>query len=202
MSLSQNISFVLGASLGGALAVAPGPWLMYALDAAGFAVSFFFLSRLQPLPRLAASDAAPPPVWREIAAGLRYAVSRRDLLGSYSADLVAMFFAYPNALGWWRCAPCCRRWCVTGPTSYQVPSSPKTWTDVSAMLAWKVLSKPPMHGPAGYKVARETLTGPRHWCGPHLRSRSVASCEPLIGASTTVYLTVPVWRSLVHWDGP
>jgi MFS family permease len=98
MSLSQNISFVLGASLGGALAVAPGPWLMYALDAAGFGVSFFFLSRLQPLPRLAGSGSAPPPVWREIAAGLRYAVSRRDLLGSYAADLAAMFFAYPNAL--------------------------------------------------------------------------------------------------------
>ncbi|MGH3259738.1 MAG: MFS transporter, partial [Streptosporangiaceae bacterium] len=31
-------------------------------------------------------------------AGLRYAAGRRDLLGSYLADLAAMIFAYPNAL--------------------------------------------------------------------------------------------------------
>jgi MFS family permease len=35
---------------------------------------------------------------REILVGLRYAVSRRDLLGSYLADLSAMIFAYPNAM--------------------------------------------------------------------------------------------------------
>jgi MFS family permease len=101
MSLSQNISLVIGASLGGALAVAPGPWLVYALDAAGFAVSFCFLTRLPPLPRLGSEDSsetAQRPAWREIVAGLRYAASRRDLLGSYAADLAAMFFAYPNAM--------------------------------------------------------------------------------------------------------
>ena len=37
-------------------------------------------------------------VLREIGTGLRYAVSRRDLLGSYLADLSAMIFAYPNAM--------------------------------------------------------------------------------------------------------
>ena len=40
MSLSTNASVLVGSSLGGVLAVAPGPWLVYALDAAGFAVSF------------------------------------------------------------------------------------------------------------------------------------------------------------------
>ena len=40
LSLSTNASVLLGSSLGGVLAVAPGPWLVYALDAAGFAVSF------------------------------------------------------------------------------------------------------------------------------------------------------------------
>jgi len=37
-------------------------------------------------------------VLREILTGLRYAVGRRDLLGSYLADLSAMIFAYPNAM--------------------------------------------------------------------------------------------------------
>src|ERR1700727_627617 len=56
LSLSTNASVLLGSSLGGVLAVAPGPWLVYALDAAGFAVSFFLLSRLPPLPAIAAGD--------------------------------------------------------------------------------------------------------------------------------------------------
>jgi MFS family permease len=107
LSLSTNASVLVGSSLGGVLAAAPGPWLVYALDAAGFAVSFVMLSRLPGL---------PPPVSgghgqgeehtgtpnggvpREILTGLRYAAGRRDLLGSYLADLAAMIFAYPNAM--------------------------------------------------------------------------------------------------------
>src|SRR6202034_2218906 len=45
MSLSVNASVLVGSSLGGVLAVAPGPWLVYALDAAGFAISFVLLTR-------------------------------------------------------------------------------------------------------------------------------------------------------------
>jgi MFS family permease len=108
MSLSTNASVLVGSSLGGVLAASPGPWLVYALDAAGFAVSFAMLSRLPKLPpvRAAREEAEPRepgeladgPALREILVGLRYAVSRRDLLGSYLADLSAMIFAYPNAM--------------------------------------------------------------------------------------------------------
>jgi len=114
LSATQNIGVLLGSSLGGVLAVAPGPWLVYALDAAGFVVSFFMLSRLPPLPPEAApqvehagpaedgtdapSAAQPGQALRDILVGLRYAISRKDLLGSYLADLSAMIFAYPTAL--------------------------------------------------------------------------------------------------------
>jgi MFS family permease len=109
LSLSTNASVLLGSSLGGVLAVAPGPWLVYALDAVGFAVSFFLLSRLPPLPPIAAGvddsgeevqnlSVSNGPLLREILIGLRYAVGRKDLLGSYLADLAAMVFAYPNAM--------------------------------------------------------------------------------------------------------
>jgi MFS family permease len=104
LSGSQNISVLLGSSLGGVLAVSPGPWVVYALDAAGFAVSFVLLSKLPKLPpepvpgTRVEDDAVPGPAVREILVGVRYAVSRKDLLGSYLADLSAMIFAYPNAL--------------------------------------------------------------------------------------------------------
>lgn len=100
LSLSTNASVLLGSSLGGVLAAAPGAWLVYALDAAGFAVSFVMLSRLPKLPPTQEESAqlASGPALREIFVGLRYAVGRRDLLGSYLADLSAMIFAYPNAM--------------------------------------------------------------------------------------------------------
>jgi MFS family permease len=108
LSLSTNASVLLGSSLGGVLAVAPGPWLVYALDAVGFVVSFFLLS--WGVPELPAGAVAGEcgdghdqsvsngPLLREILIGLRYAVGRKDLLGSYLADLSAMVFAYPNAM--------------------------------------------------------------------------------------------------------
>ena len=107
MSLTVNASVLVGSSLGGVLAAAPGPWLVYALDATGFAVSFAMLSRLPKLPPVPSDDAEETQgqtgrqngsALREIGTGLRYAVSRRDLLGSYLADLAAMIFAYPNAM--------------------------------------------------------------------------------------------------------
>jgi MFS family permease len=104
MSMSQNANFILGSALGGVLAVTPGPWLVYGIEAAGFAASFCFLTLLPALPATLPATAGaddgtePGPALREIATGLRYAISRKDLLGSYVADLTAMILAYPNAL--------------------------------------------------------------------------------------------------------
>jgi len=95
LSISQNASFLLGSALAGVLAVTPGPWLVYGMDGAGFVVSFGLLTRLHPLPGAVGDDHA---TLRGITAGLRYAVRRQDLLGSYLVDLAAMIFAYPNAL--------------------------------------------------------------------------------------------------------
>jgi MFS family permease len=76
---------------------------------AGYVVSFAMLRRLPALPPIApgadpggdGGDGGGPsraPALAEILVGLRYAISRRDLLGSYLADLSAMIFAYPNAM--------------------------------------------------------------------------------------------------------
>jgi len=113
MSLSTNASVLVGSSLGGVLAASPGPWLVYALNAAGYLVSFVMLSRLPKLPPVPAETggageageaggaggaAGEGHALAQILVGLRYAVSRKDLLGSYLADLAAMIFAYPNAM--------------------------------------------------------------------------------------------------------
>jgi len=97
LSMSQNACFLAGSALGGVLAVTPGPWLVYGLDAASLAISFGFLTRLHPLPGAAAAGHAALR-GSSLVAGLRYAAGRQDLLGSYLADLAAMIFAYPNAL--------------------------------------------------------------------------------------------------------
>jgi hypothetical protein len=75
-----------------------GPWLVYGLDAAGLAVSFGFLTLLEPLPGAAGTAQGRRAPMRDITAGLRYAAGRQDLLGPYLVDLAAMIFAYPSAL--------------------------------------------------------------------------------------------------------
>jgi len=103
MSMSMNATVLIGSSLGGVLAVTPGAYSVYGLDAAGFIASFALLSTLPALPQLTQGGEAASPgnartVLRDVLAGLRYAGSRKDLLGSYLVDLAAMIFAYPNAL--------------------------------------------------------------------------------------------------------
>jgi MFS family permease len=101
LSLSQTATVLAGSAIGGILAITPGAYTVYALDAAGFVVSFWFLSRLPslPQPRRSSSDEGETvTVLGDIATSLRYAVRRKDLMGSYLVDLAAMIFAYPNAL--------------------------------------------------------------------------------------------------------
>ena len=100
LSLSASASMIAGTTLGGLLATWPGPRAVYVLDAASFAVSLGFLSRLGPLPAPATADGddAPSGGLGGLLSGLRYARGRPELIGSYLADLAAMTFAYPNAL--------------------------------------------------------------------------------------------------------
>ena len=99
MSMSASATFLIGSSLGGVLAITPGAYSAYALDVAGFLVSFGMLSRLPPLPVQGQQGSARNgALVGDFLAGLRYAGSRKDLLGSYLVDLAAMIFAYPNAL--------------------------------------------------------------------------------------------------------
>jgi MFS family permease len=99
LSLSGNASFIVGASLGGVLAAGPGPGVVYAADAASFALSTGLLCLLRPLPADAPSgERGRPAGLRSVLAGLGYARRRPELIGSYLADLAAMTLAYPASL--------------------------------------------------------------------------------------------------------
>ena len=93
-SIRWTLGTVLGPAIGGILISALGVWSAYAVDAITFAISVVILLRL-PSIRAAAEASAS---LRHVIQGLKYAASRRDLLGTYAVDLIAMIFAFPYAL--------------------------------------------------------------------------------------------------------
>jgi MFS family permease len=93
-SLRSTLLMIVGPSLGGIIIAAYGLQITYAFDAVTFGVSLLLLTRLRAVP----PTAAEPVDLRRIGEGLRYALGRRDLLGTYLVDWVAMVFGMPNAL--------------------------------------------------------------------------------------------------------
>ncbi len=93
--LSGNLAMIAGPALAGALIAFAGLELTYGLDAATFVVSLAALRAMRTPPP--APD-APPPSWRSVVEGVRYAGSRQELLGTYLVDMNAMFFGMPLAL--------------------------------------------------------------------------------------------------------
>ncbi|HJP76124.1 MAG TPA: MFS transporter [Pseudonocardiaceae bacterium] len=95
-SVGGNVSLIIGPAIGGALMAGPSPAWAYGIDAVTFVVSVAFLFALRPLPR--SSDAEAASGLRGIGASLRFALGRRELLGSYLVDMAAMALAFPVAL--------------------------------------------------------------------------------------------------------
>jgi MFS family permease len=67
----------------------------FLIDAVSFAASLVCLWAMKPLPRKAPGVSSPVG---SIIEGIRYAVGRPDLIGTYVVDIVAMIFAMPMAL--------------------------------------------------------------------------------------------------------
>ena len=93
-SLVTTVGMVGGPALGGGLIALLGLPAAYGFDVGTFAVSLVALRLMRAMP--------PPsderPSLRSIGEGFRYARSRPELIGTYSVDIVAMFFGMPNAL--------------------------------------------------------------------------------------------------------
>ncbi|MBO0812566.1 MAG: MFS transporter [Microlunatus sp.] len=94
-SLAWQLASLIGPSIGGVLIARYGVAVGYALWVAGALVSVVLLARLGPYPPAERSTGS---AFRSIGVGLRYAIGRRDLLGTYVVDLVGMFMAMPTVL--------------------------------------------------------------------------------------------------------
>jgi MFS family permease len=92
--LRGNLGMVIAPPIAGVLIAFAGLPFTYGIDVGTFAVSLLLLSLLKPVP--------PPPDARlslsSALSGLRYALRRQHLLGSYLIDINAMFFGMPMAL--------------------------------------------------------------------------------------------------------
>lgn len=95
-SLRGNLSAIAGPALGGLVIAAWGPAAAYGLDAFSFIAAVILFSRLRPMPPVVV-DIAQRSV-RHIVDGMRYAWTRKDIMGTYAVDLAAMTFAFPFAL--------------------------------------------------------------------------------------------------------
>jgi MFS family permease len=94
-ALQSTLGMIAGPALGGVLVATVGPGGAYSVDVATFAVSLMALRLMRAVPP--PPDAERPSVKR-VLEGLRYARSRPELMGTYTVDMVAMFFGMPTAL--------------------------------------------------------------------------------------------------------
>jgi MFS family permease len=94
VGLQHNGGEILAPALGGALAAASLP-AAYAVDVLTFVLSLAMFVRIARVPP---ADAGQRVSLASVWEGVRYASGRRDLLGTYAVDMVAMFFAMPQAL--------------------------------------------------------------------------------------------------------
>ena len=94
-SFGSTFAAIGGPAIGGILISTVGLAATYALDALSFAISIGVVAAIRSVAPPA--DAERPSLGR-ILEGFRYALSRKDLLGTYLIDMNAMFFGMPYAL--------------------------------------------------------------------------------------------------------
>lgn len=95
VSLRYNFASIVGPAIGGVLAASLGAGWAYTIDVFTFLVSLWALLGLHATPAPVEHDGL---TLASIAEGMRYAWTRKDLLGTYLIDLNAMFFGMPMAL--------------------------------------------------------------------------------------------------------
>lgn len=94
-SMARSISNVAGPALGGVIISIGGVGWVYALDLVTFLVSAALVARMKPI---APSRSSSDPSLHEIREAIAYLRTRRDIVGTYVIDMIAMILAFPYAL--------------------------------------------------------------------------------------------------------
>ncbi len=94
-TLQGTVGMIAGPAIGGVLVASSGLVGAYSVDVATFVISLLCLRQMRAVPP---PPEAERPSLARVVEGLRYARSRPELLGTYSVDMVAMFFGEPTAL--------------------------------------------------------------------------------------------------------
>lgn len=95
-SLRFNVAYIAGPAIGGWIAVVYGASFGFGLDALTYAASVLALYTLRRREFRGGEEGGI--TWHGLLEGWRYALERKDLLGTYLIDMNAMFFGMPNAL--------------------------------------------------------------------------------------------------------
>jgi len=94
-SLRGNIAHIAGPALGGILIAIGGVDLAYSFDMVSFVVSVYLLMRVVRLP--SQREVFEKPL-QELKLAFSYLRTRRDIIGTYVADTIAMICTFPFAL--------------------------------------------------------------------------------------------------------
>ena len=94
-SFGMQAGVLVGPAVGGLLLAHAGSTWCYAVDVVGLLAASLMFRAMGSYPH---RDETTPPSLAGIGEGLRYAMSRRDLLGTYLVDIAAMILAIPVVL--------------------------------------------------------------------------------------------------------
>jgi len=95
MGISWQVGAVVAPAIGGIMISTLGVKSAYIMDVITYILSLALIFKMKPVPP---SEKATPASLSSLIDGVKYAVARKDLLGTYIVDFAAMFFAMPNAL--------------------------------------------------------------------------------------------------------
>jgi MFS family permease len=90
-----SLGMIGGPAIAGIIIAAYGVSAAYLTDFVSYMLSLVFLWQIRPVPPPERSE---PPSLKGVVEGLKYAVSRQELIGTYVVDFVAMIFGMPMAL--------------------------------------------------------------------------------------------------------
>ncbi len=94
-SFRHSVGAIAGPAIGGILIAAAGAKIAYMIDFGTFVFAFIMLALMKRMPP---PESVHSPGWSSIKEGLRFALKRPELIGTYVVDIVAMTFAFSTAL--------------------------------------------------------------------------------------------------------